>query len=333
MSYINSKLKQDIEESKTTNKLYSLLIARINRFQEMGIFIALLSLCIILSFSSSHFLKLENLLNVLRQISVVGIIAVGEALVIITGGIDLSVGSILALGGVCTALLAQTGLNPWIALIVGLVVGGIVGLINGLIVVKGRINPFITTLGMLSIARGVAYLFTQGMPINFENPVNFIGSGYILGIPVSVIIMFFVIIVGHIFVTKTVFGRNIFAVGDNEKAAKLSGIRVENVKMFVYSLVGVLSALAGIITAANLAVADTAAGKGLEMDVIAAVVIGGASLSGGQGSIIGVLIGAAIMGVLRNGFILLGISAYWQIVSIGIVIILAVGIDQIRKRD
>jgi ribose transport system permease protein len=300
--------------------------------KELGILVVLLIICFVLAISSPFFLKVENILNVLRQISVVGIIAVGEALIIITGGIDLSVGSMISLGGVATALSIQAGVNPWIALIIGLISGGIIGLGNGLLVVKGRLNAFIVTLGMMNIARGIAYLFTEGMPIDFDNSLGYIGSGYLFGVPFQVIIMFGMIVAGHIFTKKSVSGRYVFAVGDNEKAAKLSGIRVDRIKIFVYTLTGILCALAGVITAGNLSVADTAAGNGIEMDVIAAVVIGGASLSGGQGSIFGVLIGAAIMGVLRNGFVLLGISAYWQMVSIGAVVVLAVYMDQFRKR-
>lgn len=314
------------------NKGFKKYMKSVFSVQELGILVVLFIICTFLAFASDYFLKVDNLLNVLRQISVVGIIAVGEALIIITAGIDLSVGSILSLGGVAAAISIQAGLNPWLGLIVGLIAGGLVGLSNGLLVVKGKLNAFIVTLGMLNVARGIAYLFTEGMPINFDNSVSYLGSGYLFGIPFQVIIMFVMIIVGHIFIKKTVSGRYVFAVGDNEKAAKLSGIRVDRIKIFVYTITGVLCALAGVITAGNLSVADTAAGNGLEMDVIAAVVIGGASLSGGQGSIFGVLIGAAIMGVLRNGFVLLGLSAYWQMVSIGAVVVLAVYMDQFRKR-
>jgi ribose transport system permease protein len=325
---ISHKLDSDgLDTSYNRNKTI-----KVGSFQEMGVLLALLILCLFLAIKSPYFLTLENFLNVLRQISVVGIVAVGEALIIITGGIDLSVGSILALSGVVTALLTQSTINPWLSGIIGLTIGGIVGLTNGLLVVRAKIAPFIVTLGMLSIARGATYLLTGGMPINFESPVAFLGSGYILGIPTSVIIMFFVIILGHIFATKTVMGKYVFAVGDNERAALLSGINVDYIKIFVYTAGGVLCALAGIILAGNLYTADTAAGQGMELDAIAAAVIGGASLAGGEGSIIGVLIGAALMGVLRNGFVLLGVSAYWQVVTIGVVIILSVGIDSIRKR-
>ncbi|MBE3580997.1 MAG: ABC transporter permease [Thermoanaerobacteraceae bacterium] len=303
------------------------------RFQELGIVLALFVMCTFLAVRSPYFLTLENLLNVLRQISVVGIVAVGEALVIISGGIDLSVGSILALCGVSTALLIKSGLNFVLAGLVGIGIGAFVGAVNGVLVVKGRIAPFIVTLGMLSIARGITYLLTGGMPTTFESPLALLGSGYILGVPVSVIVMFIVVFWGHAFATRTVTGRYVFAVGDNERAARLSAIKVDEIKMFVYIVSGCLSALAGIILAGNLYTADTAAGVGLELDAIAAAVIGGASLAGGQGSIFGVLIGSALMGVLRNGFVLLGVSAYWQTVTIGLVIIGSVAIDHLRKRE
>ncbi|WP_406676828.1 ABC transporter permease [Moorella sp. ACPs] len=305
---------------------------KISSFQEVGILIALVVLCIALSIASPFFLQKDNILNVLRQISVVGILAVGEAFIIISGAIDLSVGSLLGLGGVMTAYFTMIGVNPFLAAVLGLAVGGLGGFINGILVTKAKINSFIVTLGMLSVARGITLLITGGMPISFESPIAFLGNGYIRSVPVSVIVMFLIIGLGHIFATKTIMGRNIFAIGNNEKAAELSGIAVEKLRLIVFTLMGILAALSGIILAGNLLSADPTSGTGYELDVIAAVVIGGASLAGGQGSIFGVLIGAALMGVLRNGFVLLGISAYWQIVTIGIVIVAAVGLDQLRKK-
>ncbi|SHE39079.1 monosaccharide ABC transporter membrane protein, CUT2 family [Seinonella peptonophila] len=321
----SSTMEVDLTQS---NHFFS----RLMKQKEMPVLIALLVLCVVLSFSSEFFLTSKNIFNVLRQFSVIAILAVGQALIIITGGIDLSVGSLVGLMGICTALLAGMGLPAWVIFIGVLLAGCIAGSINGLLVTKVRINPFIVTLGMLSIAKGVSLLITGGLPISIENAITFLGSGYISAVPVSVIIMFLVVLAGHIFATRTLYGRNIYAVGNNERAAKLSGIRVDQVKIMVFVIMGALCALSGIILSGNLSTAEPAAGTGYELDVIAAVVIGGASLAGGQGSIIGVILGAAIMGVLRNGFVLLEISAYWQVVTIGLVIIAAVALDSIKNR-
>ncbi|MEG2361705.1 MAG: ABC transporter permease [Christensenella sp.] len=299
-------------------------------FNELGILLVLVALCVIIGIFNNVFFTANNAINVLRQISVMAIIAVGQAFVIITSGIDLSVGSFISLGGVSCATMIVAGINPWLALILAVGFGVGLGMVSGMVIVKLKINPFIATLAMLNIVKGISYLISGGVPIDFENDIDFLG-GTIGPIPVPIILMFAIVIIGHIVLTKTEFGRNVFAVGGNEKAAKLSGIRVERVKLAVYAIIGGLSVFAGIITAANLNSADTAAGTGVELDVIAAAVIGGCSLSGGQGSIIGVLIGAGILGVIRNGFVLLRVSSYWQMITIGLVIIAACAFDMLRK--
>jgi len=310
------------------------LLSKLAKSKEFSVLVALFMLCLVVSLLSPYFLKMQNIFNVLRQISVIGILAVGEALIIITGGIDLSVGSVLGFMGVMTALLAGLGLPPVIVFFAAIIIGCIVSSISGLLTTKVKINPFIVTLGMMSIARGVSLLITGGMPISIENNITYLGSGYIGPVPVPVIIMFIIAAIGHVFATKTLPGRNIYAVGNNERAAKLSGIRVDRVKIMVFSIMGALCALSGMILSGTLKTAEPSAGSGYEMDVIASVVIGGASLSGGEGSIIGVILGAAIMGVLRNSFVLLGVSAYWQIVAIGVVTIGAVALDSLKtKRD
>lgn len=326
----SSKVSNPSIEPNLTQK--NNLFSRFMKQKEMPIFLALLILCVVLSLSSEFFLTSKNIFNVLRQFSVIAILAVGQALIIITGGIDLSVGSLVGLMGVVTALLAGTGLPAWVIFVAVILAGCIAGSINGLLVTKVRINPFIVTLGMLSIAKGVALLITGGMPISIDNSITYLGSGYIGAVPVPVIIMFLIVMIGHIFATRTLFGRNIYAVGNNERAAKLSGIRVDRVKIMVFVIMGALCALSGMIMSGNLSTAEPAAAEGYELDVIAAVVIGGASLAGGQGSIIGVILGAAIMGVLRNGFVLLEVSAYWQVVTIGLVIIAAVALDSLKNR-
>lgn len=320
--------KREKVKSKEPRKWYK----KITQIEEFGILVALVVICILIAIANPIFLTFGNIMNVLMQISLVCIMAVGAAFVIITGGIDLSVGSTLTLGGVLVAQFYTMGFNPWIAFFLAVLMGGFVGSVNGLLIVKLNINPFITTMAMMSVIKGVAYLITGGMPISFNTDINFLGGGTFFSIPVPVIIMLIIVLFGHVLLTKTIFGKYVFAVGGNEKSAKLSGVDVHLTKIKVYSLLGALGALAGVITACNLRIADTAAGNGREMDVIAAVVIGGASLSGGKGSIKGVLIGAAIMGVIRNGFVLLRLSSYLQLISIGAVIVIAVAIDQLKKR-
>ncbi|HHW00236.1 MAG TPA: ABC transporter permease [Clostridiaceae bacterium] len=321
-------------ETSLQKKSKGNLLSKLAKSKEFSVLVALFVLCLVVSLLSPYFLKMQNIFNVLRQISVIGILAVGEALIIITGGIDLSVGSVLGFMGVMTALLAKLHLPPVIIFFAAIIIGSAVSTISGLLTTKIKINPFIVTLGMMSIAKGFSLLITGGMPISIENNITYLGSGYIGPVPVPVIIMFIVAAIGHIFASRTLPGRNIYAVGNNERAAKLSGIRVDRVKIMVFSIMGALCALSGMILSGTLKTAEPTAGSGYEMDVIAAVVIGGASLSGGEGSIIGVIIGAAIMGVLRNSFVLLGVSAYWQVVAIGVVTIGAVALDSLKtKRD
>ncbi|WP_239619076.1 ABC transporter permease [Cohnella mopanensis] len=305
----------------------------ISKRKEVPIFIALLVLCIVISFLSPFFLTWQNIFNVFRQFSVIAILAVGQGLIIITGGIDLSVGALLGLMGVLAASLAAMGVPAVLVFPITILFGCMAGSVTGLLITKVRINPFIVTLGMMSVARGVSLLITGGMPISIDNGITYLGGGHIGNVPVSVIIMFVVAICGYVFTTRTLPGRNIFAIGNNERAARLSGIQTDKMKIMVYVIMGALCALSGMIVSGTLNTAEPAAGTGYELDVIAAVVIGGASLSGGKGSIIGIVMGAAIMGVLRNGFVLLQVSAYWQVVTIGLVIIGAVAIDSIKNRS
>lgn len=323
-----------VQGSTTTEANSSFLdvISKIIKRKEFSVFVALVLLCTVVSFLSPYFLGVQNIFNVLRQFSVIGILAVGEALIIITSGIDLSVGSVLGLMGVITALLAGLGLPPVLIFFLAIIIGGLVSSINGLLVTKVRINPFIVTLGMMSVAKGAALLITGGMPISINNKITVLGSGYIGVVPVPVIIMFIIAVIGHIFASRTLPGRNIYAVGNNERAAKLSGIRVDRIKIMTFMIMGALCALSSIIVSGQLNTAEPSAGAGYEMDVIAAVVIGGASLSGGEGSIVGVILGAAIMGVLRNSFVLLGVPSYWQVVAIGVVTVGAVAIDSLKNR-
>jgi ribose transport system permease protein len=251
----------------------------------------------------------------------------------VESAIDLSVGSVIGLAAVASALIAQWTRSPALGLVAGLGSGAVVGLINGFLYTRIKINPFIASLGMLSVARGCALLLTGGLPYPFENWVGFLGAGRILTIPVSFLLMLLLAVLAHWFAIGTRFGRNIFAVGDNPRAARLGGVNVSGVRRFAFLFSGLLAALGGIVLAGTLSSANPNLGQGYELDVIAAVILGGAALTGGRGSIFGVILGAALMGVLRNAFVLLGVSAYWQVVTIGVVVILAVGIDSVRRRE
>lgn len=292
--------------------------------QEMSVFITLIVLCVLLSFTSSNFLTFANIMSVLRQISVTCIIAVGLSFVIISGAMDLSTSATMAIGGVFCAWLCNLGVNAWLSLILTLIMGAGVGMLNSVLTVKLDINPFVATMATMNIIRGFCYLISGGFPISFRTSINFLGEGNVLGVPNIVIIMFIILILGHILFTKTVFGKNVLAVGGNPKAAKMSGVSNFKTKSACFALLGVLCAFAGVLNSCNLGVADLAAGQGYELEFMAAAVIGGTPLSGGQGTILGAVIGAAIMGVIKNAFIILHVSQYWQMVSLGIVILLAV---------
>jgi len=316
-------------------------VKRVLQIREIGVLLALIALLIAMRFLSPYFWKSTNIFNVLRGMSTIGIMAIGQTMIIVTGGIDLSVGSLLAASAMLTArLMFLEVVPPWVAVFLGLAFGTLLGLTNGLIITKLKVNPFITTLGMLSIARGLTYLLASGLkgtvasnvPMRDE-AVNFLGGGYVGPVPVPVIEMIVLVIAFSLFLKYTVLGRQIYAVGSNEQAARLSGVPVTLVKIFVYSVTGTLCALAGIMTAGLLATSATNAGVGIELSVIAAVVIGGASLQGGEGTIVGAVIGAAIIAVLRNAFILLHFPIYMQTITIGVVIILAVAADQLRHRN
>ncbi|HWR22752.1 MAG TPA: ABC transporter permease [Feifaniaceae bacterium] len=306
------------------------------RRQEVGIFVIFIVLCAVISALTPYFFKTANIINILRQISNIGIMAVGQAMVIIIAGIDLSVSATLSLSACLVAFLSNH-MNSWVAACIALLAGVAVGLINGFLSVKIGIAPFIATLGIQMMARGAAFLITKGIPIKFLSEAGVLGGGAIplgngLQLPIPIVIMFAVYGIGLIVLTKTVFGRNLYAVGDNEKSARLSGINADAVKITAYVVSGFLAALAGIINAGNLTTAEASAGDGIESNVIAAVVIGGVSMSGGEGSMVGILIGAAIMGVIKNAFILLNFPATMQTLTIGFLIIASVGIDCITKR-
>jgi len=293
----------------------------------------LLGLALVLWALTPHFLTISNLLNVAEQATIIAIIAVGMTFVIITGGIDLSVGSVLAFAGVVMASVLHSGVPLPLALMVGLGAGLLCGLVNGLLITVGRLPPFIATLGMMSVARGAALMFTEGRPISgFSESLRSLATGEVLRVPAPVIIMIGVYVIAHFVLRRTKLGRYTYAIGGNEEAALLSGINVKLYKTMVYGLAGLLSGLAAILLTARLNSAQPIAGISYELDAIAATVIGGTSLLGGEGTVIGTLIGALIMAVLRNGLNLLGVSSFIQQIVIGTVIIVAVLIDMALKR-
>lgn len=301
--------------------------------RQLGTLSGLLGLIVVLWILTPHFLTVSNLLNVAQQATIIAIIAVGMTFVIITGGIDLSVGSVLAFAGVVMANALLSGVPLPLALLIGLGVGLLCGVTNGLLITIGRLPPFIATLGMMSVARGAALMFTEGRPISgFSEGFRSIATGEILRIPAPVVIMIVVYLIAHFVLKRTKLGRYTYAIGGNEEAALLSGINVRLNKTMVYGIAGLLSGLAAILLTARLNSAQPIAGMSYELDAIAATVIGGTSLLGGEGTVSGTLIGALIMAVLRNGLNLLSVSSFFQQVVIGSVIIFAVLIDMALKR-
>ncbi|WEK49394.1 MAG: ABC transporter permease [Candidatus Kaistia colombiensis] len=309
-------------------------VVRFVRTRREATVLAMLILVFIgLTFASEFFLTGRNLSNVSRQISVVGIVALGQALVIIAGGIDLSVGSVIGLSAVTSAIVSATTGMPSLGIAGAIGIGMAIGFANGVLITKLRINPFITTLGTLSIARGAALLITNGNPQRFDNWAAFLGYGKIGDVPVQFILLVVLTILVWLFATRTRWGRNVYAVGDNARAARLAGIDVARTRILVFTVSGSLAGLGGLLLGGMLTNANPNLGLGYELDVIAAVILGGVALSGGRGSIGGVVIGAALIGLLRNAFVLLNVSGYWQTITIGLVVILAVGADSLNRRS
>lgn len=295
-------------------------------------FLGLLLLGLALTLLSDRFLTLSNLTNILRQTSLNAIIAVGMTFVIITGGIDLSVGSTLAFSSAVTAGLLVDGNSVFIAVGIGLLVGALIGLVNGVLITRGKIAPFIATLAMMTILRGGTLVFTDSRPITgLGDAFHKIGWGYIGPMPVPIFLTIITLLVAFYILTQTRLGRYIFAVGGNEEASRLSGINVGNTKIMAYVICGLLAALSGIITASRLDSATPTAGSAAELDAIAAVVLGGTSLAGGIGGVVGTFVGALIIGILNNGLNLLNVSSNYQLVAKGVVILAAVLLDKKDK--
>ncbi len=319
-------VKSSIQRFRETRDIGGIL-------EKFGILSAYVVLVIVATILSPRFLTSLNLLNVARQISIFGILAIGQTFVILTGGIDLSVGSVLALVVVLVGgVLPEYGI--FAAILVGLAIGTLMGIINGLGITLGNIQPFIMTLGMLGIARGIAYIYTGGMPIPVLNKsFLFIGNGYVLGVPVPAIIFIALVIIAALILRYTVFGRYVYAIGSNAEAARLSGINVDLNKTFVYALCGLTAGIAGILYASQLAVAPPIAGEGYELDAIAAVVVGGASMFGGEGGMFGTFLGALIIGSLSNILNLTGVSPFVQRLAKGLLIIGAVMIKARGRKN
>lgn len=319
-------------------------LARLLRAREAGVFLALLALCLFLSAWTDGFLTSTNLLNVGRQVSLLGIMAVGMTFVLISGEVDLSVGSTYAFAGLATGMLIVAGWALLPALAVGVLAGAAIGLANGLLSTYGRLPSLIATLGMLSMVRGAALILTNGQPVtvNARNGADpdvlqsfaYLGQGYLFGaIPMQLVFFALVAALGWFVLSFTTFGFRVFAVGGSAKAARVSGISVNAVKIWAFVLMGALAAFAGILSLAFLPSGQAGrTGLGLELDVIAATIVGGASLSGGEGTILGTILGVLIIGVMRNGLVLMGVSPFVQELMIGLVIIVAVGIDKWSTR-
>lgn len=301
---------------------------------QLTAFGALIIIFVFLTIASPEFLTFNNIFNIISQTTVTAIIAVGMTFVIISAGIDLSVGSIAALGGmVGTLVMARAHVDWSIGVVVGTLVGGVIGVINGLLITKANLNPFIATLGMMSVARGLVYLSTNAVAVyNLQPDFAILGNGSIYGVPVPLILLVVVAVLAHFLLTRTRFGRHTYAIGSNLEAARLSGISIALVLVLIYMLQGLLAGFGGMIASSRVISGQPNFGIGLELDVIAATVIGGASLFGGQGTIVGTLIGAFLIALIRNGAVLLNINDFYQDVIIGVVIWLAVYWDQFRRR-
>lgn len=308
--------------------------AALEIFRKYGLLLVLLLAVLILSLISDSFLTVNNLMNVLRQVSINGILAVGMTLVILTAGIDLSIGSLMAVSAVIAAsIIAQSPDAVMLALLAGIAASSLLGGVTGTMSAKLNVAPFIATLAMMTVARGIALLYTNGRPITIDSAAfKFLGQGYIGPVPVPVVIFALVTAIVSFILYKTKFGRYIYAVGGNENAANVSGIRVGRVKIWVYIINGALAGLAGILLASRISSGQPNSGLGYELDAIAAVVIGGTSLFGGRGTMLGTIVGVLIIGVINNGLNLLNVSSYWQQIIKGLIIAGAVILDQRTKR-
>jgi ribose transport system permease protein len=327
--------KADQHLEAATGKFGGQLLMRLQQLlkvRELNVFLALIAVGALISMFTPYFLTTNNLMGVFRSFSMTAIMSIGMVMVIITGGIDLSVGSALGLSSLVTALCFSFGMPTGVCIAAGLAVGLVFGAVNGLLITGIGLPPFIATLGTLSIGRGLMYIITHGVPLTPDTPDSFsiLGQGYLGFVPVPVIIMILMMVCFSILMTRTRFGRHVYATGGNETAARLSGVKTNRVKFIVYTTSSTIAALAGVISFSRYLSAEPASGFGAELDVIAAAAIGGASLSGGIGSVGGAVIGAALAGIIANGVVLMNINTYAQQAITGAVILIAVSMDVLR---
>ncbi|MBM7687523.1 ribose ABC transporter permease [Enterococcus ureilyticus] len=300
----------------------------------LGPLLALVALVIVVTVLNPSFITPNNLLNLLRQVSINALIAFGMSFVILTGGIDLSVGSTLALSGALTAGLIANGISPILAMLFGMILGAFLGMVNGLLITKGKMAPFIATLATMTIYRGATLVYTDGNPITGIGKsfiFQFMGKGYLFGVPFPIIVMLVFFFLLYMLLHKTAFGKKTYAVGGNLKAAEIAGVKTDRIQIIIYTISGLMASISGIILTSRLNSAQPTAGQSYEMDAIAAVVLGGTSLSGGKGRLFGTLIGVLIIGTINNGLNLLGVSSFYQQIVKGLVIIVAVLLD--RKQN
>lgn len=309
------------------------LLVRLQEVRKYGLLIAFVVVCLALSLTTARFLTIQNLMIIVTQVSINALLAFGVTFVIITGGIDLSIGSMVAVTGVVAATFAHPDEYPVVVpVVVGLLAGLLFGAFNGFVVTRSKVPPFIVTLGTMTIGRGLALILSKGRPVsNLSDAFNFIGGGKIMGVPTLIIILVLAFIGCTVVLRKTVLGRYMYAVGGNEQAARASGIELSTVKMIVYTLCGGLAALAGILLTSRITTGQPNAGAGFELDAIAAAIIGGTSTSGGTGTMTGTLLGALLIGVISNGLDLLNVTSYYQQVVMGIIIIGAVVLDSVNQ--
>jgi ribose transport system permease protein len=309
------------------------ILRQVRRVRETGLLFVLILLGIVLSFFSPVFFTGENFLNILKQVTLVTIVACGQTFVLTSGGIDLSVGSILGLSSIIMAWAINHGINTPGAIAVCLLFGTMVGYINGFLITRLKLPPFIITLGMASIAKGFILVITRGYAIMFENPLIIaLGQGNWGIFPIMVVFLPLVVIITHWVYNYTIFGNRVKSIGGNETASRLSGINVRGNKVLTYALCGLLCGLAGLIITGRLNSGNPNAGTNFDMDSIAAVIVGGTALSGGSGTVIGTMLGALLMGVIRNGLVLLGVNMYWQTVATGAIIIAVCALDGFSQR-
>lgn len=320
-----------MEQEKKTNKIKA-FFSRLLQNREVGILIPFLVICIGTAIINPVFLYPTNLVEIARSISFVVIMSVGMTFVLIAAGIDLSVGATIALAGVVAGKIMVAGLPVWLGILCAILTGALIGLINGSIIVNYKIPPMIATLGMMYIVRGAVYVITKGQPVYpFPDSFTKFGRGTLLGLPYAIYIAIVVLLIGNFVLKRTTFGRSVMAVGGNQETARVSGINVKKTMIIVYIIASVCASITGLLMAGRLSSAQANAGTGEELTVIASVIIGGTSLFGGSGSILGTLIGTSLMSVLTYAMVLTRVSVYWQNIVVGAIIILAVGIDTFRR--